>query len=291
MKKIEAVLALVSDDENGRRAVITGAMMARSAGASLKVLAVARRFPIIDAFNPSGLQAEVYLDAIAGELKKRAVEDLEEAGWPDAPIEVARGDLAVSGARVAEESGSDLLVLGTDPGGLGHAAAVSGAERLLHLAHRPVLLTTAERSESFLRILVGVDLGRETVPALTAAAAVARIGGADVRVVHVHQAVPMLDELGVLDMDTVRREAEERLESLLGALEFPEGSRVHSEFRHGHAGPELLQAAREWEADLLVVGSHEAGFVERLFLGSTAHHVLHHAHISTLVVPGDSSDP
>lgn len=47
---------------------------------------------------------------------------------------------------------------------------------------------------------------------------------------------------------------------------------------------ELIDAAAEWRADLIVVGSHGRGFWGRLTLGSVTDAVVHHAPCSVLVV-------
>ncbi|HEY8563442.1 MAG TPA: universal stress protein [Pyrinomonadaceae bacterium] len=46
----------------------------------------------------------------------------------------------------------------------------------------------------------------------------------------------------------------------------------------------LIEEAREWSADLVVVGSHGRGFWGRMLLGSTTDALVHHAPCSVLVV-------
>lgn len=46
----------------------------------------------------------------------------------------------------------------------------------------------------------------------------------------------------------------------------------------------IIEAAKEWRADLIVVGSHGRGFWGRMMLGSISDSVLHHAPCSVLVV-------
>jgi len=47
----------------------------------------------------------------------------------------------------------------------------------------------------------------------------------------------------------------------------------------------LLEAAKEHEAEMIVVGSHGEGAVSAAFLGSTALKLLHHSDVPVLVVP------
>ena len=52
----------------------------------------------------------------------------------------------------------------------------------------------------------------------------------------------------------------------------------------GRPAQMITEAARDWNADLIVVGSHGRGFWGKLTLGSVSDSVLHHAPCSVLVV-------
>ena len=52
----------------------------------------------------------------------------------------------------------------------------------------------------------------------------------------------------------------------------------------------LIDAAREWKADLIVIGSHGRGFWERMLIGSITDSLVHHAPCSVLVVKKSESD-
>lgn len=54
--------------------------------------------------------------------------------------------------------------------------------------------------------------------------------------------------------------------------------------RHGKPAEEIVEAAREWPADLIVVGSHGRGGIGRILLGSVAESVARHAPCPVLVV-------
>ena len=54
--------------------------------------------------------------------------------------------------------------------------------------------------------------------------------------------------------------------------------------REGLPGPEIIEVARLWPADLIVVGSHGYGAIKRLLLGSVASYVANHAPCSVEVV-------
>lgn len=52
----------------------------------------------------------------------------------------------------------------------------------------------------------------------------------------------------------------------------------------GDPGEQIVAAAEAEGADLVVVGSHGRGAVERFFIGSVSDHVVRHAHCPVLVV-------
>lgn len=56
--------------------------------------------------------------------------------------------------------------------------------------------------------------------------------------------------------------------------------------RGASAAQAIIETAREWGADLIVVGSHGYGFWKRAWLGSVSNAVVHHAPCSVLVVRG-----
>jgi nucleotide-binding universal stress UspA family protein len=52
----------------------------------------------------------------------------------------------------------------------------------------------------------------------------------------------------------------------------------------GRPAAQILKAAAEWAADVIVVGTHGRGAVESIVLGSVAEGVLHHARCPVLVI-------
>ncbi len=82
----------------------------------------------------------------------------------------------------------------------------------------------------------------------------------------------------------------ELAESFVGEAEklirdrFP-GARltIATEVLHGAPDQQIVDKAKEWDADLIVVGSHGRGFWGRM-LGSVSDGVVHHASCSVLVV-------
>jgi nucleotide-binding universal stress UspA family protein len=55
----------------------------------------------------------------------------------------------------------------------------------------------------------------------------------------------------------------------------------------GHPAKVILQVAREWKADMIVIGTHGRTGLSHLLMGSVAEHVIRHTNIPILVItPG-----
>ena len=80
----------------------------------------------------------------------------------------------------------------------------------------------------------------------------------------------------LLEHDTIAAEAA----AILRATGFTADSAV----RAGSPASEIVAFAKEWNADLVIMGSHGRTGLARLLLGSVARNVLHHASCSVLVV-------
>jgi nucleotide-binding universal stress UspA family protein len=59
----------------------------------------------------------------------------------------------------------------------------------------------------------------------------------------------------------------------------------------GEPGTELCRLAEEEAVGVIVVGSHGAGLLRRVLLGSVSHHVLQHAPCPVLIVRHDDPPP
>jgi nucleotide-binding universal stress UspA family protein len=62
------------------------------------------------------------------------------------------------------------------------------------------------------------------------------------------------------------------------------GLEVAGEIKRGSARNVILDEAEKWDADLIVLGSHGYGGLQRFLLGSVSHAVSTHAHCSVEIV-------
>jgi len=136
------------------------------------------------------------------------------------------------------------------------------------------------------RILLAVDLAEPT-PApkgLTQAVELAKAGGGELRLVNVQPVIPAtFMEYVPVDFDVEQAQrAKDALEAILASVELP-SERKSAVARAGGIYHELLQEASDWDADLIVVGSHRPVMSDYL-LGSNAKTIVRHAQCSVLVV-------
>jgi nucleotide-binding universal stress UspA family protein len=154
------------------------------------------------------------------------------------------------------------------------------------------------------KILVAVDRSEFRKPVFQAALDIARCNHADMRVLHVmaldeqdNPTIPISTSMGLagaIDEETmeVYRELWQTYENkgvevLQSLAALAVGTGVRTEIMQcsgGSPGLEICRLARDWKADLIVLGRRgHSGFSE-LFLGSVSNYVVHHAPCSVLTV-------
>jgi universal stress protein F len=138
----------------------------------------------------------------------------------------------------------------------------------------------------FRRILLAVDLAdeAETPKGLSEALELVTAGGGDLRLVNVQPLLPAtFMEYVPADFDAEQeRRAQEALQAIAARIALPPG-RVSIAAVSGGVYHELLREATDWNADLIVVGSHRPVMSDYL-LGSNAKTIVRHAECSVLVV-------
>jgi universal stress protein A len=143
---------------------------------------------------------------------------------------------------------------------------------------------------AFRRILCAVDFSQESVRAFHTAAETARQSKGALHLLHVVEAQPVVSELLPVNglgetMLTLDEKAAAAMQSLVesSAREL-EGVALTTEIDNGSAFVEIPRKAREWKADLIVLGAKGTASLEKVLVGSTAERVMRDAPCSVLVV-------
>jgi nucleotide-binding universal stress UspA family protein len=143
------------------------------------------------------------------------------------------------------------------------------------------------------RLLVAVDGSANAELALTAAVTAARRDNATITLITVGPdlasgpatwSVPIA---GGVDQPEVDTEARRRLDATLARI--PADIAVHTLYRRGKAGPEIVKAAKEGDYDAIILGARGVGRVGAL-MGSVSSHVLHNADIAVFVAHAPRGD-
>jgi nucleotide-binding universal stress UspA family protein len=143
---------------------------------------------------------------------------------------------------------------------------------------------------AFNRILCAVDFSETSLEAFRRAAEIARRFDSSLYVLHVIEARPVApyligaDEVGEMAV-TLEEKATAALESLVeSSASDLEGVPLTLEVTAGRAFVEILNHARYWAADLIVLGAKGATALEQIIFGGTAERVTKDAPCSTLIV-------
>jgi nucleotide-binding universal stress UspA family protein len=187
--------------------------------------------------------------------------------------------------EVAAGADASLLVLGaTRRTALASAVLGTTAAHVIRSSRVPVLVVREPLPARPLRVLLTTDLSRHAAFAHvwggSLAGALCAPQKAEVRSLYVE--APIVGELPVAREQKDLHAQRELLDFL--RAEVPPTSSA-PRLRRGDPAQEIVREAREWDADLLVLGTHGRRGVRRMFLGSVAETVLQHAPCAALVVP------
>ncbi len=144
---------------------------------------------------------------------------------------------------------------------------------------------------TFRKILVAVDESAFAARAADVGFELARSLGGEVALIHVidpsvdayapEGGIPANELIGLAQQDGKRLLA---AFSQRASLQPPPFEFIHV----GKPATEIIKAAKECPADLIVIGSHGRGGVERLLLGSVAEAMMRHAACPVLVVRAET---
>jgi len=180
--------------------------------------------------------------------------------------------------RVVEESEhmrADIIIVGRrDRRALERMMVGDATLKLIGSAHCSVLVVPRAAEVHGRRFVVASDGSRFGDAAATVAASLAKLCGAQVKVISA--AVPSHTEAR-------RKEAPGVVERIVRALR-SDGVGVEGEVVHGPAAEAIVATAAATGADLIVMGSHGRTGFERLVLGSNTERVLNRTPCAVLVV-------
>jgi nucleotide-binding universal stress UspA family protein len=216
--------------------------------------------------------------AIGDTLRDKVPADVLEA------LDVRFGSPGAVLNDVIDARDAELLVLGgKHHSHIGRWLGGSTAHHMVRTATVPILVT-GPANIRIRRVLAAVDLSSAARPTLDAAERMADLFDARLRVLHVAEPMPLLPELPASLTDNelmalTKAELEESIWPLIGRAD------AERFLRRGHPTETIAQAAAEWATDLIVVGTHGKGWVDRVLIGSVTERLLNRLPAAMLVVP------
>jgi len=306
MVEIHHVLCPVDFSDFSRRALDHAIAVAKWYGSSLSVLYV-YHVPMagmaLSSLPAAAAMGGLTLSPADREQLRQQLKAFTPAkAVKNVPVDccVAEGGVAVE--VLAQAESADMVVMGTHGrSGFEHLMLGSVTEKVLRKAKCPVLTIPRATHDAtsgvpalFHHIIVGVDFSGASLDALRYALSLAEEADAHLTVLQVVEIPRELAEWA--DESQEGRGYVERWKALarsrLRAL-VPDTVRVycHVEERVETGQPyrEILSVAAEQHAGLIVIGAHGHGMFDRMFVGSTAQHVVRQAvcPVLTLRAPAD----
>jgi nucleotide-binding universal stress UspA family protein len=129
------------------------------------------------------------------------------------------------------------------------------------------------------QIVVGYDFAQPTDVALTYAIELACRDPEQV----LHFVVVLGSRQSYQEAERVRQELLSVLDEIFRMRDAPRSVQYHVHTRIGDPADEIVGVAEEIGADLIILGCHERGTVERILLGSVSTRLLHEARCPVLV--------
>jgi nucleotide-binding universal stress UspA family protein len=144
-----------------------------------------------------------------------------------------------------------------------------------------------------MKVLVAVDESTLSAEIVKAVSAQIRPEKAEVRVLHVLQPIagsvpPQMSPGYTPELEPFAKSAKELLAKTAGALRAA-GFKAETMLRKGDVRELIIDTAKDWNADLIVLGSHNHSGAHRFLLGSVAESVARHAPCSVQIVRASKS--
>jgi nucleotide-binding universal stress UspA family protein len=213
-------------------------------------------------------------DSLAGQVPEEAL----------AALDIRTGRAAIAVRDVVHETQAGLAVLGgKHHTTVGRWVGGSTAHTLVRSLDVP-LLVTAQTPLPVRRVLAAVDLSDAAGPTLQMAERFAGLFGAALHVLHVVEPLPVIPDTPLqFNDDEVYQRSQEHLERYVWPLlRYRE---VTTSLRRGPSAEAITAEVAERRAEVVVLGSHGKGWVDRILIGSVTERVLATLPCSVLVVP------
>ncbi len=252
---------------------------------------ILRASPLFPQAVQADMEAVIHAESRAAAAVEDRVKALTGRAANDFDIRIESG--AADGAilRVAEEVQATLIVTASRGlSGIVRLLLGSVAERIVRYGHCSVYIARPQTKTN--KILVATDLSDSSLPAVSAAAEVAKKNSAELVVLFALDVMPspamgLTVPFGGVPIvpppeliEQMRVGARAGLDAIVERL----GIKAETRVIEGDAAATIIRTAETLGADLVVIGTHGRTGIARVALGSVAEKVARSAHASVLVV-------
>ncbi|WP_439530627.1 universal stress protein [Pannonibacter sp.] len=282
---MQRIMLATDFSERSDRALRRAVLLAHQTGAVLDLLHV------VDDDRPRRIVDHELADTRL--LLRDLAQSLQDVDGIRCETSVTLADPFSGIVKAAAERGPDLLVLGPHRRQVLRDAFIgTTAERTIRSVDCPVLMVNGPPVGPWRHVLLTTDLSDASRMALSRFARLDLAASARCSILHVFEAtvlrLAMAGTVAGADREsflsgqrnTSRRELAEFLEGLS-----PLQADLHVRHDESDCATEVLTAAREFNADLLVVTAHGKSALARMVLGSVTSDILKSAEIDVLTLP------
>lgn len=287
-KAASGPLLVATDGSNaGEAAFVAASLIAAKSSSSVEVLVVVEPLPVLMPEPSLVTQPLVVSPALLDSVREGVVGQMRKLAPPTLKwhVTVEYGRPSSEIADEARERNAQLIVIG-----LVHHSVIDRildgdtALEVVRHSHTPVLLASSGWTALPKRAVVAVDFSSHSMHA-------AREGlrlladGATVILAHVRPMPTVYDGMGMWEQE-YEESAKKEMIKFAEALNVGSNVHVDNMILRGSASAAVLELAEKTQADLIVAGTHGAGFVQRVLIGSVATRLMRHSTRSLLIVPG-----
>ena len=285
MPRLRNLVVATDLSVGGTNAVTVGGALAGRTGARLAVVSVVEPPVCPDLPYPAEPGVGEWVDSLQDKARRKLEVELQQAGLRSALIFVGVGDPASLIAAFAKKFRSNLVLMGAHRlSRFERILAGSTGERIIRHSVCPVMVATRDGDGPFKRILVAVDLSRNSHAVVDAAVTLAQADGSEIRIVYSEEPWKSIwRRLTFRNHRALRRDDRQRFEGLVQESHLPE--QTQTVVLHGPAGRAVLREAQKWNADLIVLGVRRIRLLFPTRLGRNSRYVLRHGDRSIVMVP------
>ncbi len=266
--RLERIMLVTDTSEFSHNATQEAIRMAKRCHSKLHVFSI---LPEIDyeitlgqsLFEAEKTAAVAHLNDIQAQAKADGI---------DCEILLGHGTAYLEIVEEAEHSNMDVIIMGRrDSSDLARAMLGSTTANVIGHTHRNVLVVPRGSTTEAKHLLLPVDGSRYSDAAAMVVLGLIKQCHAPVTIVSVARDEHLQEEV---------RQRAERVQKLLKQ----EGAEAQVEIRVGRPDVAIVEVAQSVSADLIVMGSHGRGGLDRLLMGSNSERVIGRAECPVLVV-------